>query len=502
MYNCIKLIAACFVLLGSQLKAQTPDSAQVALNEQAFLTSVKQISASAAPFIYNDFAAFNSQKPDVFARQVDSLEQVFDHHLESYNGKISPELYSTRKLENRFYFDRLFLEYPGHHLIYTGDSTKLPETINTKLAANVAEFNNPDLLANGDLLDYVMAYIKRETDVILHKNQHGFQDNLYLNIAFSLIDELFTKPEVKGFWQYQYLSKHIEDLGVKNIEGLYQKFLATATNREYGEAIRKAYESELAARNAHTIKTYKEVDGLNLDIHLFEPDSQEFKGKRPVILYLHGGSWSIGKPDWFFETGEYYAKQGYLAAAIEYRIKERHNTLPFKAVLDAKSAVRWLRENATTLGIDPDKILVTGNSAGGHMALCTALSSSYNESTDNTAISAVPNAIMVNSAAYDLTIANSRWMTVGLKDPDSIKEISPNSLISKNTPPILIIHGEFDRNTPYETALAFRDAMQKAGNKVEFHTIAGAGHYIWYGQYAGQVGKIRAEYLQKLNWLN
>lgn len=68
-----------------------------------------------------------------------------------------------------------------------------------------------------------------------------------------------------------------------------------------------------------------------------------------------------------------------MACAVEYRTYNRHGTLPFDAVMDAKSAIRWLRQNANKYNIDTNKIVASGNSAGGHLILCTALADKWNE---------------------------------------------------------------------------------------------------------------------------
>ena len=225
------------------------------------------------------------------------------------------------------------------------------------------------------------------------------------------MDNIFTNSKISDFWKHKYLEYHINNFGIKNIDKIYSSFMASCKTTEYKESINKLYNSHKKGRENHIIETYKEIDGFKLDMHLFLPNSEEFKGKRPTIVKFHGGSWSEGKPDWFFSTAEAYAKQGWVVAVVEYRIKGRHNTYPFESVKDAKSAMRWIRENAEKYNIDSNKIIATGDSAGGHLSLATTLVDNWNESTDNLETSAVPNVIIVNAGVYDLTTNSNRWIT-------------------------------------------------------------------------------------------
>lgn len=278
---------------------------------------------------------------------------------------------------------------------------------------------------------------------------------------------------------------------------LYRDFITDCEQPAYAEEIRELYEQQRQGRAEYLIASYKKINGFKLDMHLFLPDTTVYPDKRPVIVYFHGGSWSEGKPNWFFEAGRNYAGQGWVAAAVEYRIKARHNTLPFESVKDARSAIRWLREHAETYRIDPAKIVATGNSAGGHLVLATALAEQWNEATDTLNVSATPDLLMIIAGVYDLTVANSKWIVKDLGNKDLVEQISPNHLLKKNIPPTFIIHGANDTHCLYSTAAYFAKNMRALGNDIEFHTIDGAGHFIWYGKYAERVSDIQRKYLEK-----
>ncbi len=156
------------------------------------------------------------------------------------------------------------------------------------------------------------------------------------------IETTFKNQEVIEYWKQKYLYYHIDNLGIKNIDEIYNDFISSSKNPDYKIKIQDIYESSEKERASHIIETYKNIDRFQLEMHLFLPESNVFKGNRPTIVYFHGGSWSEGKPDWFFNPAKEYTKQGWVAVAVEYRIKGRQGTYPFDAVKDAKSAIRWL----------------------------------------------------------------------------------------------------------------------------------------------------------------
>ena len=117
---------------------------------------------------------------------------------------------------------------------------------------------------------------------------------------------------------------------------------------------------------------YKKTKQADLAIHVHFPPAWKKEDKRPAIAFFFGGGWTSGTVKQFEPQAAYLASRGMVAARTDYRVKSRHNVTPDACVEDAKSAVRWLRQNAAMLGIDPDRIVASGGSAGGHIAACTA----------------------------------------------------------------------------------------------------------------------------------
>ena len=117
------------------------------------------------------------------------------------------------------------------------------------------------------------------------------------------------------------------------------------------------------------------------------------KKNNTAIVFFHGGGWAYGTPGEFFSTCERYAKMGIVTFSVDYRLSIDNGVTPSKTIspieciMDARSAMRWVRANAAKFHIDPDKIVAAGQSAGGHLALSTAMIDEYNEKTDDLSIS-------------------------------------------------------------------------------------------------------------------
>jgi carboxylesterase type B len=118
--------------------------------------------------------------------------------------------------------------------------------------------------------------------------------------------------------------------------------------------------------------TYKKTKQANLEIIIQYPPGWKETDKRPGIVFFFSGGWTGGLVEQFEPQAGYLASRGMVAARADYRVKSRHGVTPKECVEDAKSAVRWMRQNAGILGIDPDRIVAAGGSAGGHIAACTA----------------------------------------------------------------------------------------------------------------------------------
>ena len=473
-----------------------------AKNKSAYLEQQSEFATLIWKYINGNKYQLSILNQNDFTTKIDSLQGIFTNHLKENRDNLDKNFIYEETVLLKLAFERLILEYPEFHKRYTGKSIDLSIKNKARLNENLKFFNDELFFSTRELKEYITSYIGIESNKKLYSGVFSNLDNQQLHADWSVMDDVFTNNKSRDFWKHRYLNYHIDNLGIKNIDDIYSSFLLSCKNLEYSESISVDYNSHKKGRANHIIETYKEVDGFRLDMHLFLPNPEEFKGKRPTIVQFHGGSWSEGKPDWFFSTAEEYAKIGWVVAVVEYRIKAKQNTYPFESVKDAKSALRWVKENAEKYKIDSNKIIATGNSAGGHLSLAIVLVDNWNERTDNLETNALPNAIIVNSGVYDLTSNSNRWITEKKQDRNVVKEISPNHLLKKTKVKMLLIHGDKDRNCPYETSAYFYNGMKALGNDIELHTIKDADHWIWFGKNTAEVSKVTNEFIENLDYQN
>lgn len=440
-----------------------------------------------------------------FLKKMDSLQQPFIRITDKYAVAFKPidkDFISKEQKDLSFFFDRMLLDYPYFHENHTGKKVELSTSVQLKLNAHLNDFNTPELLASKDFQGYVEAFLRHRTSIELKKPKYKTSDNKRLDAYLNVIPVYFTNTVCRDFWAYHYLYNHLDNWGSKHVDKAIQSFLATCKNEGYAKTIDSLYTESRNAYKGHVITSYKTVDGFDLDLHIFLPDSSYGKTKRPVMVYFSGGSWTEGSPEWDFYNCENYARKGWVAVSVEYRVADRYETTPFEAVKDARSAIRWLRLHAETYAIDTSRIVASGNSAGGHLVLTTALAHAVNESTDDVKVSASPNLLLVNAGVYNLMgDSGTDWIRKGLKDKNMVKLISPQHLLKKGMPPVLIVHGTNDQSVAYSSAEAFVKEMNTLGNTVTFKPLEGAPHYIWFDRrFSGTVSGFRKAFLKQYGY--
>ena len=225
------------------------------------------------------------------------------------------------------------------------------------------------------------------------------------------------------------------------------------------------------------ILLYKVIHADSLYLHIFKP--QEAIKPTAAIVFFFGGGWTGGHPRQFYQQSQYLASRGILAISAEYRIKGKHGTTPFDCVEDGKSAIRWLRQHAKELNIDPNKIAAAGGSAGGHIALCTAIIDGYENTDEDLTISAVPNAVIGYNPVFDTT--DRGYGSEKVKGNET--KLSPCHQVKRNLPPMLNFHGEKDVTVPFENAERFTQLMKEAGNTCTLVAVEDVGHGFFNGDF-------------------
>lgn len=218
---------------------------------------------------------------------------------------------------------------------------------------------------------------------------------------------------------------------------------------------------------------YKKTGDTELLLHIFEPQGHKPSDRRPCFLVIHGGGWSGMEPRRMFPFAQHFASLGVVGISVQYRLSNAKTGFSvFDCVKDARSAMRHVRAHAAEFGIDPDKIVASGGSAGGHLAAATALFEGVNQATDDLKVSPVPNALVLLFPVIDTSTEGYGNAKIG----ERWREISPLHQVRTGVPPTIIFHGTGDTTTPFKGAKEFHDAMLKAGNRCELVVNEGGVH--------------------------
>jgi acetyl esterase/lipase len=205
----------------------------------------------------------------------------------------------------------------------------------------------------------------------------------------------------------------------------------------------------------------------------------------PAVLWIHGGSWEHGDKN-AHSNAAFLAEGGFVAATLSYRLSGQS---PFPAAIeDSKCAIRFLRANAAKYGIDPDRIGVAGSSAGGHLAELVATADPSAGLEGDGGWQDVPSRVQAAASYYgpsDLTkpfpqdtipVIVKFLQGTEKEKPELYRKASPVYYVSKDDPPLLLVHGEQDVDVPPDQSARMAKAYHHAGLPVEFIKVENAGH--------------------------
>lgn len=232
-----------------------------------------------------------------------------------------------------------------------------------------------------------------------------------------------------------------------------------------------------------------EASGRAMKLDVYR--SRERLPRCPVLLQIHGGAWMIGrKEEQALPLMTRLAAHGWVCVAASYRLSPRA-TFP-EHLIDVKAAIRWIREHGAEYGADPDFIVISGGSAGGHLSALAALTPNdpeYQpgfEDADTRVQGCVP-----FYGIYDLTDRRSHWgkslllpmleryvFKVLRKDAgDAFDRASPMSRVNEDAPPFFVIHGSRDTLVPAQDARIFVELLRAVSKEpVAYAELPGAQH--------------------------
>lgn len=256
-------------------------------------------------------------------------------------------------------------------------------------------------------------------------------------------------------------------------------FMLTTTGLSAGEIV---FEKDVE---------YSNPDGQHLQLNIARP--KEGDGLRPAVLCIHGGGFRAGKRERWDGLCQKLAADGYVAATVTYRLAPKYQ-FP-AAVYDVKAAVRWLRAKAAIYQIDPDRIGVVGDSAGGHLAQFLGVTGDLPDfegieelgdavdSLESTSVTCVVNYYGPSdfTKSYGKSVDAAEVLPLwlgGNAETERRKHIfaSPLYWVTPNAAPTLFIHGTEDKYVAFEQAEWIYDRMKAADVDVEMLKLEGAGH--------------------------
>lgn len=261
-------------------------------------------------------------------------------------------------------------------------------------------------------------------------------------------------------------------------------------------SVRAADPTEKAAVRTFTYKKTKQTD---LALHVHYPPDWKATDQRPVIVFFFGGGWTNGTVAAFERQATYFASRGLVAIRADYRVKSRQGVTPDQCVEDAKSAVRWVRQNAAKLGVDPDKVVASGGSAGGHIAACTALCPGLDAPDEDAKVSSQANVLLLFNPVLRFDGNPNLMERIG-KNEKIGKLISPTLHLTKESPPTLLFFGKED--FLLRQGEEFMSKSKELGHKADLFLADGVGHGFFHKSPWYERTVLRAdEFLTSLGYL-
>ncbi len=256
----------------------------------------------------------------------------------------------------------------------------------------------------------------------------------------------------------------------------------------------------VARHSADQCVVYKTVEGSPLYLGYYFPQAHNKSHRRPAFVFIHGGSWSgkmifPGQPHWQGDylgyLARYYADRGFVCISIDYRLVRNCGQTAGYELLDSYGdccdALDYILSHAGEYGIDPGRINLLGESAGGHLAGAVA-TFRYDRSYT------FQNVFLINPIT-DLN--DPKWMPYvpaesmhphlrGLSMPEKIAFLSPLSQANASTSPTVILHGSADISVDPNHAQAFYEKMCALSNTCDLHILEQTHHAFLVPEYSSE----------------
>lgn len=239
--------------------------------------------------------------------------------------------------------------------------------------------------------------------------------------------------------------------------------------------------------------TYKTVDSLELQLDVYypakklgeDPWDEISNQKKPTLIYFHGGGWVSGDRTSRFLGLLPYLEKGWCVVNVDYRLLQETNLIG--SLNDCIDAINWVTDNASTYKFDTNNLYLSGESAGGHLALLAGMVNNSEGSNEIHKREGEVRGIINWYGITEMESAIEFWddadyeqliLAKSTEEREQYLELtSPISYVStKNTPPIFSVHGNEDINVQIEQAISFHGELQKHGIKNKLLEIDGKKH--------------------------
>jgi acetyl esterase/lipase len=239
--------------------------------------------------------------------------------------------------------------------------------------------------------------------------------------------------------------------------------------------------------------TYSTASSVDLKLDLYLPKNRT--APLPTLVLFHGGGWVAGQKERNVMQLLPYLSMGWVVVNVEYRMAK--TALAPAAVEDGRCVLRWVQRNAKQYGIDTSRVVLTGGSAGGHLALIVGMlpaSSPFDRAcpVDETVrwsggeqpplkVAAIVNFYGITDVADLLEGPNAKpyaieWFGSLPNRKELAEQLSPLSYVRPGQPAVITLHGDKDNVVPYDQAKRLHAALEKTGVKNELVTVKGAMH--------------------------
>ena len=247
---------------------------------------------------------------------------------------------------------------------------------------------------------------------------------------------------------------------------------------------------------------YKTVDDWKGTLDLYLP--ADTSKPVPLIIDVHGGGWWHGVKESHYDFDVFF-KQNWAVANVEYRLAGQSRAP--SALEDVRCALIFLIKNAARLHVNPDKIVIMGNSAGGHLALMTGFLGNNHlfdkdcETIENIKVMAIIDkygGVDLRDPEKWLTKSLKIWVKSKINNTDFLSSVSPITYVNEKCPPVIIIHGDADPTISYTQSETLNDKLEAAGVKHEFITVPGGGHGKFGDKADAEINKGIVEFLNEV----